>query len=211
MLDRLLDWFAALPPALLYLALAVTAAAENVFPPLPADTVVAFGSFIAARGEASALGSFLATFVGNMAGAMLMYWVGFRYGSDRVLRRLGGAGASEARLQELYGRWGLGAIAVSRFLPGVRAIVPPVAGALRVGAVRAALAMGLASGIWYGAITYFAFTAGANFETLKARMATGQRWFGIVAAVIFIAALIAWRVQRRRQRRRARESRRPPG
>lgn len=202
MLERLLEWFAALPPALLYVALAVTAAAENVFPPLPADTVVAFGSFIAARGRASAVGAFLATFGGNIAGAMFMYWVGWKYGSDRILRRLGGAGASEARLQAMYRRYGLGAIAISRFLPGIRAIVPPFAGALKVGAVRAALAMSIASGIWYGAITYFAFTAGANFDALKARMAEGQRWLGIGAGIVVALAALAWWLRRRRRARR---------
>ena len=199
MIERLLDWFAALPPALLYLALAVTAAAENVFPPLPADTVVAFGSFIAARGEASPVATFLAIITGNIAGAMGMYWVGWKYGSDRIMRRLGGAGAGEARLQAMYKRYGLGAIAVSRFLPGVRAIVPPFAGALKVGAVRAGLAMAVASGIWYGAITYFAFTAGENFDVLKARMAEGQRWLGIGAAAVAVAALLVWWLRRRRR------------
>ena len=199
MLQQLLDWFAQLPPLALYLALAVTAAAENVFPPLPADTVVAFGSFVAARGEASAIGSFAATLIGNLAGAMLMYRVGRRYGAERVMRRLGGAGAGEARMQALYGRYGVWALVVSRFLPGVRALVPPFAGALKLGAARAALAMGLASAVWYGAITYFAFTAGANFEALQARVAQGQRWLGIEAVALAALALLAWWLRRRRR------------
>ena len=91
MLHSILEWFAGLPPAALYLALAFAAGIENVFPPLPSDTVVAFGSFIAARGQASAIGSFVATLAGNLAGAMFMYWVGARYGAERVLRRLGAA------------------------------------------------------------------------------------------------------------------------
>jgi membrane protein DedA with SNARE-associated domain len=198
-LERLLDWFAGLPPLALYLALAVTAAAENVFPPLPADTVVAFGSFVAARGRASAVGTFAATLAGNLAGAMFMYWVGARYGAERVLRRLGGGEAGRARLEALYGKYGVWALVVSRFLPGVRAIVPPFAGALRLGAARAALAMGLASAAWYGAITYFAFTAGANFEALQARVAQGQRWLGIGAVVLVTLGAIAWWLRRRRR------------
>ena len=49
-MSRLLDWLSSLPPTALYLVLAVTAAAENIFPPLPADTVVALGSWLSARG-----------------------------------------------------------------------------------------------------------------------------------------------------------------
>jgi membrane protein DedA with SNARE-associated domain len=198
MLERLLDWFAQLPPLALYLALAVTAAAENVFPPLPADTVVAFGSFVAARGQASAIGTFAATLAGNLAGAMLMYWVGAKYGAERVLRRLGGGAAGREKLQALYGKYGVWALVVSRFLPGVRALVPPFAGALRLGAAKAAIAMGVASAVWYGAITYFAFTAGANFEALQAKVAQGQKWLGLGAIVLVAVGLFAWWLRRRR-------------
>jgi membrane protein DedA with SNARE-associated domain len=182
----------------MYLALALTAAAENVFPPLPADTVVAFGSFVAARGQGSALGAFLSTWIGNIAGAMLMYWVGARYGAERITKRFGGPGGEE-RLQRMYAKYGIWAIAISRFLPGVRAIVPPFAGALGVGAVRTGLAMAAASGLWYGGITYLAFNAGSNFEELTARIAQGQKWLGVGAAVIATLALVAWLVLRRRK------------
>ena len=66
---------------------------------------------------------------------------------------------------------------MSRFLPGVRAIVPPVAGALGVGPLRAAVAMGVPSGLWYGAITYAAFTAGGDFEALTSATWSKSRRF----------------------------------
>jgi membrane protein DedA with SNARE-associated domain len=197
-MQGILDWLSSLPPAAMYLALALTAAAENVFPPLPADTVVAFGSFVAARGQGSALGAFLATWIGNISGAMLMYWVGARYGAERITKRFGGAGGEE-RLQRMYAKYGIWAIAISRFLPGVRAIVPPFAGALKVGAVRTGVAMAAASGLWYGGITYLAFNAGSNFESLTARIAQGQKWLGIGAAVVATIALVVWLVMRRRK------------
>ena len=62
----ILDWLESLPVGALYASLALVAAIENIFPPVPADTVVAFGSFLAARGHGTALGAFLATWVGNV-------------------------------------------------------------------------------------------------------------------------------------------------
>ncbi len=197
-MDRLLEFLRGLHPAALYAVACVSAAAENVFPPLPSDVVVAFAAFLAAQGRGSAAGAFLSVLVGNVAGAMFMYRVGAKFGAERVLRRFGATGAQETKLRDWYARYGLGAIVVSRFLPGVRAIVPPVAGALRVGAVRAAVAMAIPSGIWYAAITYFAFTAGGNFDALRARMAAGQRWLAIGAAALVAVALLVWWVRRRR-------------
>jgi membrane protein DedA with SNARE-associated domain len=198
-MDQLLEFLRGLHPLALYAVACLSAAAENVFPPLPSDVVIAFAAFLAAQGRGSAVGAFAAVLFGNVAGAMFMYHVGARFGAERVLRRFGASGPQEERLRAWYDRYGVGAIAVSRFLPGVRAIVPPVAGALRVGAVRAAIAMTIPSAIWYAAITYLAFTAGGNFDALRARMAAGQRWIAIGAAVLVAAALLVWWIRRRRQ------------
>jgi membrane protein DedA with SNARE-associated domain len=194
----LFDWLSALPPFALYAALAVTAAAENVFPPLPADTVVAFGSFLAARGHGTAVGSFLATWLGNVAGAMGMYAAGRRFGAEQVIRRLGGGERAEERLRLLYGKHGVWALSVSRFLPGVRALVPPFAGALRVPPAKAAAAIGLASGAWYGAITYLAFRVGASWEEVSQRVAAWGKVIGIVALALAAVAGLVWWLRRRR-------------
>lgn len=198
--DALLDWLRELPPLALYGVSAVFAAAENVFPPLPSDVVVAFAAFLAAQGRGSAVGAFVAVLAGNVVGALFMYTVGRRVGAERAIARFGAGEAQVAKLRASYARYGVGAIVLSRFLPGVRAIVPPIAGALDVGVVRAGVAMAIPSGIWYGAITYFAFAAGGNFDTLKARIARGQSWLAVAAGVIVAVGLVVWLVRRRRAR-----------
>ena len=191
-------WLTALPPAVLYLVLAVVAAIENVFPPIPADTVVAFGAFLAARGHATLAGAFLATLGGNVAGAMGMFVAGRRFGAERLARRLdrGGAGG---RLEALYGRYGMAALFVSRFLPGIRALVPPFAGALRLPAWRVFLVLASASAIWYGAITVIAYRVGADWSTLEAKMRAWQHSLVVGAAVVAVLGLAAWFIMRRKR------------
>ena len=187
-----------MPVPALYAALAVVAALENVFPPVPADTVVAFGSFLAARGQGTAFGVFATTWAGNVGGAMLIYALGRRYGAEPLERRLLGERAAEAesRLRALYGKYGLTALFLSRFLPGVRAIVPPLAGALRIPALRAALAMGAASAVWYGTISYLAFRIGADWERVSGAVARYGRVAGVTAVVLVVLALGGWLVAR---------------
>ncbi len=193
-----------MPVPALYAALAIVSALENIFPPVPADTVVAFGSFLAARGQGTALGVFLTTWAGNLGGAMLIYAVGRRYGAERLEQRLLGerAAEAEARLRALYGKYGLTALFLSRFLPGVRAIVPPLAGALRVPAIRAGIAMGAASALWYGAISYLAFRIGADWEALSATVARYGRVAAISGFLLALVALSTWLLLRRRQEAR---------
>lgn len=198
-MSQLLDWLASVPTALLYLVLGAISAIENVFPPVPADTVVAFGSFLAARGHGTALGAFLSTFVGNIIGAMGMYAVGRRYGAAALERRLSTPSGAQ-RLEGLYGRYGLVALFASRFIPGVRAVVPPFAGALRLPALRVALVLGSASAIWYGIITVLAFRVGSDWDALGERMGDWNRWL-LVGAGALVAVLGGLWVARRQRKR----------
>lgn len=194
-MNDLLAWLTTLPDALLYGAILVAAFLENVFPPLPADTVIALGAFVAARGNGTEFGVWTATMIGNVGGAMLMYGLGHRYGLPWLMRRFPAIVSPSAadRFSERFKAQGMAAVVVSRFLPAVRALVPPMAGALGIGAVRAAVAMTLASGVWYGLVCVLAFRAGANAEALLARIAEQQRALGIAAAVLVaVAAFVLW-------------------
>ena len=199
-MQDLLNWLGGLPEYLLYGAIMLAAFAENIFPPLPADTVVALGAFVAARGNGTAVGAWGATMVGNIGGAMLMYALGRRFGMPWLMRRFPRTftAKSSEHMAERFRKGGVLAIAVSRFLPGVRAIVPPVAGAIGIGAVRAAIAMTVASGAWYAAVCWLAFRAGANAEELLATIANQQKTVGLIAAAVVALAVIVIIIRRRR-------------
>lgn len=204
-MDGILAWFTSLPPLALYLALAATAALENIFPPLPADTIVAFGSFLAARGDATPVAAFLATWIGNIAGAMAMYAAGRRLGAEGLRSRFGWLRGEkgDARLRRFYDRNGMLGLFISRFLPGVRALVPPFAGALKIPPLRAAAVMGIASGIWYAAISVFAYRVGSNWEDLQAKVGAFSRTAAIVAVALAVIALAVWLVRSRRSHRKS--------
>ena len=197
-----LSWLEGLQPSTLYAALAVVAAAENVFPPLPADTVVAFGAFLAARGQATLVGAFLATWLGNVGGALLVYALGRRYGvqyAHEWMVRFGG-GAGESRLKRMYERRGILALFLSRFIPGLRALVPPFAGALRVPPVHATLAIAIASAIWYGIVTIIAYRVGSDWDALQARLRSAGVTAALIAGGLAVLA-IGWYLIRRRRAR----------
>lgn len=199
-MNDLLAWLVSLPDAWLYAAIALAALAENLFPPLPADTVIALGAFVAARGAGTVIGVWSATMLGNIGGAMVMYAIGRRFGLPWLARRFPAVGSPEAAeaLAARYATQGMLAIVISRFLPGVRALVPPVAGAAGISAVRAGGAMFIASGVWYAIIAVLAFRVGANTDALLARIAAQQRVVGMVAVVIAVLLLALWWQRRRR-------------
>jgi membrane protein DedA with SNARE-associated domain len=194
-MQGVLDWLSALPIAALYASMFLAAGIENVFPPIPADTIVAFGTFLAARGKGTVIGAFLSVWLGNLAGASIMYAAGRRYGASRIEKQLlkeKGA-AAEGKLRALYERYGLGALFLSRFVPGVRAIVPPFAGAVRIPFLSTLAVMGVASGIWYGLVAWLAFRVGSSWDALQATL----KQYGTIAAAVaigigLVAAIIWW-------------------
>ena len=200
MTSGLVGWLTQVPLGVLYLLMALFAAIENVFPPVPADTVVALGSWLAARGQGSPLWAFLATWIGNVTGAAAMYFVGRRHGTAWIERRFPSIAdeKSENRFRELHRKYGTASLFLSRFIPGVRALVPPFAGALRLPAVPSLVSIALASGIWYGLVSYLAFRAGANWDALMGRISYVGRWIAIGAAIIIGGGALVWWLRQRR-------------
>ena len=201
--QAIFDWLLTLPQSTLLPVMALLAAAENVFPPIPADVLIALGAFIAARSDASPIPAFLTVLFGNVAGAMAMYAAGRRFGADWTEKRfrLKHKDTADDKLTQLYERYGLFALAIGRFVPGVRAIVAPFAGALRASFFGTMAAITLASGTWYGLVTWLAFRAGSNWEDLLKTVGRAGKWTALIAAVLIAGVGIAW--YRHRQKKAA--------
>jgi membrane protein DedA with SNARE-associated domain len=192
-----MDWVAGIDLPTLYALLALASFIESIFPPAPADLVVAFGSFLAARHQAQYQMVLAAIVTGSTLGAMLVYIVARHFGADWMhgqLRRLKLLGAEE-KLAGIYAHYGLAALFVSRFLPGLRAAVPPMAGALRVPWIRAAAIIAVASAIWYGIIAWVAFRVSADWEHVRSALdAVGRRVLVVAMVVAGLLGVAGWRL-----------------
>lgn len=177
-----------------------------MIPPVPSDAAVALGAFLTNRGLTTPLGVFTVTWLANLAGAAAVYFVARRYGRRLFATRTGRrllAPRSLAVIEREYLRFGVAGIFVSRFLPGIRAVVPPFAGLVGLSPLRTFVPMAIASAIWYGGITFLGTLIGSNWERIN-RIITGvNRTLGI-AALLLVSAGLVWYWLRRRRRQRER-------
>ena len=199
-MQGLLEWMTGIPGPVLYLALGAGAAVENVVPAVPADTFVALGGLLSAVGDLSARGVFFATWIGNVASALVVYRLAYRHGrgffADGFGRHVLRPHQME-RMERFYERWGTAAIFLTRFLPGVRSVVPVFAGVSLQGWVPVGVPLALASALWYGALVWLGAWAGENLGLLAELLGRLNSALGIVAALVTLAALAWWWRSRR--------------
>jgi len=201
-INQLLGLFEGLPAWFVYIVLGTGAALENVVPPVPADTFVVLGAFLAARGGlVSAWTVFWVTWIANTAAAAAVYWAGRRYGESFFASRIGRNLLNPhqmARIGVFYDRWGLWAVFFTRFLPGLRAVVPVFAGVTKQTAPRVLLPVVVASGLWHGTLVLAGVGAGHNLDAIIARLGGVNGWLLGTTAVVFVAVGLWWFRTRRR-------------
>jgi membrane-associated protein len=168
---------------------------------------VALGAFLSNTGLVSAWAVFGVTWAANVGSAAGVYvaarTVGRTFFAGRMGRRLLKPDAM-ARIEHLYERHGTWGIFLSRFIPGARAVIPPFAGVAGLKSARALVPMILASGIWYGTLTYVAANLIPRLDDVASLVAR-MNWVGVAAFIVIagvVGTFLLLRMRRRVAKRR---------
>jgi membrane protein DedA with SNARE-associated domain len=200
MLDRFLDWLVALPTVPAFLVLMGLSALENIFPPVPADVAVVLGAFLARRGGHSAALIGLLCWLANTASSAGLYFYARAQGRDWLHTGWAARLVPPHALRSIdvaYARHGTLGIFLSRFLPGVRAAVTPLAGVMGLGPWRTLLPASIASAIWYSVLIAIGSVVGANWEAARRLVDDLNRVLGLIALLVTLAG-VGWLWTRRR-------------
>jgi len=195
---NLVHFLESLPPGPLYGLIAALAAVENVFPPVPADTAVALGAFLAGREVMDPWLVFAVTWSANVGSGAAVYALARRHGRALFQGRLGRrllSDATIAHIEAQYRRHGTWGIFLSRLLPVWRGLVMPFAGIAGVPAWRALLPLALASGLYYGALIVLVTTLGTNLEDILRVVGRVNAVLAVLAAALLLVAVL-WILRR---------------
>jgi membrane protein DedA with SNARE-associated domain len=193
-----LHFLESLPPGPLYGLIAALAAIENVLPPVPADTAVALGAFLAGRDIMDPWLVFAITWTANVGSGAVVYALARRHGRgvfQGILGRRLLSDATIAHIEEQYRRHGPWGIFLSRLLPVWRGLVMPFAGIARVPARRALVPLALASGCYYGALIFLIATLGTNLEDVLRLLGRVNAVLAVFAVGLLFAAVL-WTLRR---------------
>ena len=132
--ERFLKYLETLPDFLIYLFLGLSAFVENLFPPLPGDTITAFGALLVGIGGLSFLGVYISTTLGSLMGFLCLFWLGGylgrRFFINNNIRFFKEEDINKA--EKWFGKYGYYLIAINRFFPGIRSAIAVVGGILHL-------------------------------------------------------------------------------
>ena len=175
--------------------------AEQAGLPLPSAPWLLAAGGLSASGKLNPALAIGVTALAALLADSLWFYVG-RRGGQRVLRlfcRLSLARTScVGRTQRLFARHGLETLVAAKFLPGLGAVMPPLAGALGVRMSRFLLFDGLGS-LFYG--TFYVLAGFLFHNQLRQAMALlNQLGFSVLlSAVALVSGYIAFKYARRRK------------
>jgi membrane protein DedA with SNARE-associated domain len=191
------------PALAIYAIIFLSCILESFFPPWPTDVLVMYAGFLAGRGRLDHGLVLLAAIAGTQVGVMAIFWLARRWGPALLVGRFGRLVNADrlAVLERWFGRYGVAAVAVSRFFPGIRALVMPAAGLAGFSAWKVLLWAGLSVVVWNVLVVGLGVIAGTHLDWARRVLVR----YNLVAGIVVLAAIIVagFLVVRARARRSA--------
>ncbi|MBS11296.1 MAG: hypothetical protein CME19_06815 [Gemmatimonadetes bacterium] len=187
------------PPGWIYFFLFLGAFLENIVPPIPGDTLIVFGAYLAGIGIISVWPVYLAMWVGSAVGCLLVYGIAYIKGRDFFLR-LEARYFKESKIEvaeEWFEKYGIRIVIFNRFLPTVRAFVGIVAGIIRMNPIRMTLYVAIGTMLWNTLLVYFGIMVGENWQLVIEVLQTYNQ---VVISLAVIGGVIYYVLKRRKER-----------
>ncbi|MEP6943311.1 MAG: DedA family protein/thiosulfate sulfurtransferase GlpE [Betaproteobacteria bacterium] len=168
---------------------------EQIGLPIPALPTLVVAGALGASGQLSLVAVFLVAMLGCMIADSIWYAIGRRYGNGvmKTLCRISLTPDScVSDTQARFERWGMNALVVAKFVPGLSLIAPPLAGATRIRIPSFLLFNGIGAALWVLAGVGGGALFGRQVEYVIARVQEyGSTAIGFIVALF--AAYVAWK------------------
>lgn len=202
--DRFLDYLQSLPDLLIYFSLGLSAFVENLFPPIPGDTITAFGALLVAIGGLSFFGVYFSTTLGSLLGFLCLFQIGAFLGRRFFTRNIRFFKHEDIlKAEEWFGKYGYFIIALNRFLPGIRSAIAVAGGILHLKPVKVCLLALLSCAVWNLIWIFLGYELGSNWQMIETRLKELRTKYFISLLIvfgIFILVLIIWKTNRKHKK-----------
>jgi membrane protein DedA with SNARE-associated domain len=199
-LSGLTGWVASVIEALGEVGVGLLVALENLVPPIPSEIVLAMAGYLAAEGRVAVVLVLIAATAGSVLGALVLYWLGYALGEDRLRRWLDRIPLVDAADLDKADRWferhEKSAVLFGRCAPVVRSLVSIPAGANHMPLGQFTLFTAIGSGIWNSIFVGGGYALGSKWQQVERY----SHWFDYAIGAFFAIAVGSWAVKKLRKR-----------
>lgn len=177
-----------------YLGIVALIAVENIFPPIPSEVILTFGGFATTISNITVLGAIIASTIGSVLGAIILYWLGRVLNQDRInaltkSKLCGVLGIKKENINKSF-NWfnskGKYAVFFGRFIPIVRSLVSIPAGMAQMAIAPFLILTTIGSIIWNTVLILLGRLAGTSWG----KIAQYVGGYSDTVLVLFIVAFI---------------------
>ena len=151
-----------------YFGIFVLMVLEGTFVPLPSEIILPFSGFLASQGQFSVWSIALVGAIGNILGTLFTYgiarYIGLpflqKYGKYVLVTR-----HDIEMAQQLFAKYGVPIIFITRLIPGIRGFLPIPAGVAKMKVAPFIIYVFIGSFLWSLFLTYIGVLIGENWET----------------------------------------------
>lgn len=198
-LTGLVGWVADVIAALGSVGVALLTLLDNFFPPVPSEVVLPMAGYLSSQDRLSLVGALIASTVGSVLGAVVLYWLGQALGQARIDRAM--TRIPLVRVEDLnqardwFDRHGQGAVFFGRMVPGVRSLISIPAGAERMSRLSFIVATTLGTLLWNTALVGAGFLLGRQWRSVGTY--SDYLNYGLIAALLLAIARFVWKRRER--------------
>ncbi|WP_213531097.1 DedA family protein [Paenibacillus cisolokensis] len=191
-----------------YMGIFLLIAIENIFPPIPSEVILTFGGFMTTYSSLSVPGVMIASTIGSLFGAVILYLIGSLLDIQRlekIVKRWGHilrlTPEDLHKANDWFAKYGLWTVFFCRFIPLIRSLISIPAGMAKMNFGVFIVLTAVGSFIWNAVLIYVGSRVGASWETIVEYM---DIYSNFVYAGIAIAAIavIVWWIRKRMLKRK---------
>ncbi|MFC1553241.1 DedA family protein [candidate division KSB1 bacterium] len=193
-MEDLLRWIESINPILIYLILFAGSFFENVFPPVPGDTIIVFGAYLVGTKSLSFEYVFISTTIGSIAGFMTIYFFGYLFGKRIVdSKNLRFFSSTEYhKVEKWFNKYGYGVVAANRFLSGARSVISFFAGITKLDIKKVVIFSAISCALWNTVLIYSGYMLGENWENVISLIKNYNKVIFIILTIVLLVLFVKW-------------------
>lgn len=191
-----------------YLGVSLLILVENIFPPIPSEGILLFGGFAASQSLLNIWIVILSATIGSVVGAIVLYYIGFLLGKERLMALTSGKigrilhlePESVEKADGWFHKYGAKAVFVCRCIPVLRSLVSIPAGISKMNMSTFLPLTIIGSSIWNIIVVWLGYWAGDAWHKIEDILGVYSDIVLAILIVLVVVAFIIFSIKRRKKK-----------